>query len=158
MLEILLFVRSTWILWRMVLGAECSGIWLMWMWDGLLVEISCRILLEFAVFIFWRGGRGFGLASWLKDDIGCWLWCGQEGGSGWWCWLWWRWFCRSVVVEGRKEKKSGKWVQTAAAGAGAEAGAQWTVRSALIDFPIEMHLTGEIHVGVSGFLLDFNYL
>ncbi|WVZ19631.1 hypothetical protein V8G54_006953 [Vigna mungo] len=42
------------------------------------------------------------------------------------------------------------WLRTAAAGAGAEAGAQWTERSDLIDFPTVMHLTGEIHVGVSG--------
>ena len=42
------------------------------------------------------------------------------------------------------------WVQTVEAEAGA--GVPWIVRSVLIAFPIEMHLTEESHVGVSGFL------
>lgn len=82
------------------LGADFwySDIWLMW--DGLLVEISYSILLEFANFYFEREVRvWFGL--WMILDV--WLWCGQGVGGGWWCWLWW-WFCWSVVVEVRKEK------------------------------------------------------
>jgi hypothetical protein len=71
--------------------------WLMW--DGLLVEISCSILLEFWFLYFeWEVGVWFGLRMTLDVVV---MWTG--GGSGWLCRLWWRWFCWSVVVEVKKE-------------------------------------------------------